>query len=95
LPFNTPNAGIDVSTATAEQILAEKGWELCGENKRWYDLVRTETVAAAAARRDPTEQVTLGKSPSAITWKQYIAPIPYTAITTSSLVQNPEGFKIQ
>lgn len=95
LPFNTPNAGVDVSIATAEQILAEKGWELCGENKRWYDLVRTETVAAAAARRDPTEQVTLGKSPSAITWKQYIAPIPFTAITTSTLVQNPEGFKIQ
>jgi hypothetical protein len=95
LPFNTPNASVDVSSATAEQILAEKGWELAGENKRWYDLVRTETVGAITAKRDPTEQVTLAKSASAINWQQYIAPIPYNAIITSDLVQNPEGFKIQ
>ena len=96
LPYNIPNATVDVTNATADQIITEKGWELAGEHgKRWWDLVRTETVAKVAAHRDPTEQSPLAISPAAITWKQYIAPIPYAAITSSKLTQNPDGFKIQ
>lgn len=96
LPYDSPDVSVDATSATADDILQERGWELAGElGKRWWDLVRTETVADAAARRDPTEEVDLAIAPSAISWKQYIAPIPYNAITTSSLMQNPEGFKIQ
>jgi len=95
LPYNTPDVSVDVSSATAEEIMQEKGWELAGElGKRWWDLVRTETVADVAAKRDASENVELAISPAEINWKHYIGPIPYKAILTSNLTQNPEGFKI-
>jgi starch-binding outer membrane protein, SusD/RagB family len=92
LPFDVPDASVDVATATVNEILDEKGWELAGEYKRWYDLVRSETLAEIAAKRDPNENVTLVRQP---TEAQYIIPIPYQAIASGKLVQNPEGFKIQ
>jgi hypothetical protein len=92
LPYLTPNGAVDAVTATANQIVDEKGWELAAENKRWFDLVRTERVAEMAAKRDLTEAVVLIRVP---TTAQYIAPIPFKAISLSKLVQNPEGFKIQ
>lgn len=92
LPYLTPNGSADVATATPNQILEEKGWELAAENKRWFDLVRTERVAEVAAIRDPSEPVTLIRMP---TEAQYIAPIPVNSISLSDLIQNPEGFKIQ
>jgi hypothetical protein len=96
LPYNVANSTVDVLTATAEEILQEKGWELAGEmGKRWFDLVRTETVAAVAAHRNPAEQSPLSISPSGITPNQYISPIPYTAISSSQITQNPQGFIIQ
>ncbi|WP_242157120.1 RagB/SusD family nutrient uptake outer membrane protein [Aestuariivivens sediminis] len=92
LPYLTPNGTVDVATATPNEIIDEKGWELAAENKRWFDLVRSERVAEMAAKRDPSEPVTLVRMPTAA---QYIAPIPFESITLSKLVQNPEGFKIQ
>ena len=72
--------------------LMKKVGELAGEYKRWYDLIRSETLEEIAAKRDPTEQVDLVRQP---TKAQYITPIPFQAISTSNLQQNPEGFKIQ
>ncbi|GAA4813922.1 RagB/SusD family nutrient uptake outer membrane protein [Litoribaculum gwangyangense] len=92
LPYLSPNGSVDVATATPNEIVDEKGWELAAENKRWFDLVRTERVAEMAAKRDPSEPVTLVRIP---TPAQYIAPIPFESISLSKLVQNPEGFKIQ
>jgi hypothetical protein len=92
LPYLSPNAIVDVLTATPNQIVDEKGWELAAENKRWFDLVRTERVAEMAAKRDPSESVTLVRLPTAA---QYIAPIPFASIQLSKLIQNPAGFKIQ
>lgn len=81
-----------VTSATPNEVVDEKGWELAAENKRWFDLVRTERVAEMAAKRDPSEPVTLVRMPTSA---QYIAPIPFSSISLSKLVQNPEGFKIQ
>lgn len=81
-----------MATATPNQIVDEKGWELAAENKRWFDLVRTERVVEMAAKRDPSEPVTLLRIPTSA---QYIAPIPFTSISLSKLIQNPQGFKIQ
>jgi hypothetical protein len=89
---NTPDATVDVTSATVQDIIDEKGWELAAEHKRWFDLIRTETLEDAISRRDPGEQVALIKQP---TKDQYITPIPAQAIATSNLVQNPQGFKIQ
>lgn len=94
LPYDTPDAGVDLATATADEVFVEKGWELAGEFKRWFDLVRLEKVAEANALRDPTEEVPLTIAASAITWKHYIAPIPAYEITQSKLTQNPEGFSV-
>ena len=96
LDYLTPAPSVDVTSATAEDVVTEKKWELAGEFKRWWDLVRLEMVAEEAAmQRDPTEEVPLAIDPSAIDWKHYIAPIPFKAISTSDLIQNPEGFRIQ
>lgn len=92
LPYLTPNITVDVTSATPNQILDEKGWELAAENKRWFDLVRTERLAEMASKRNPIEPVTLIRIP---TESQYISPIPLNAINLSKLVQNPQGFKIQ
>ena len=84
---------VDVASVTADEIVAEKGWELAGEGKRWYDLVRLEMVNDVISNRDPDEEVPLTRT--SVTSNQYIAPIPFQAISTSNLVQNPEGFRIQ
>jgi len=92
LPYTVPDETVDVSTATAHDVIDEKGWELAGEYKRWYDLIRSERLEEIAAKRDPSEQVELLRQP---TKAQYITPIPFQAISTSSLKQNPEGFVIK
>lgn len=92
LSFMDADASVDVASATPNEIVDEKGWELAAEYKRWFDLVRTERVAEVAANRDPSEPVELVRAP---TESQYIAPIPFNSITLSELEQNPEGFKIQ
>ena len=96
LPVDNPAPDVDANSATADDIMQEKAWEIAGEfGKRWWDLVRTEKVAEANSRRDPTEEVPLAIDVSQISWKHYIAPIPYQAINTSKLEQNPVGFKIR
>lgn len=95
LDYLIPVDSIDLTTITADEIVEEKGWELAGEYKRWFDLVRLEKVAEVTERRDPTEEVQLAINASEITWIHFIAPIPFKAISTSKLVQNPEGFEIE
>lgn len=91
-PYDVAEPTVDVSSATVNEILDEKGWELAGEYKRWYDLIRSETLADIAAKRDTAENVELVRMP---TEAQYITPIPAEAINTSKLEQNPEGFRIR
>ncbi|MGI9544244.1 MAG: RagB/SusD family nutrient uptake outer membrane protein [Cyclobacteriaceae bacterium] len=91
LPYLDSDLSVDVTTATVDEILDEKGWELAGEYKRWFDLIRSETLERIAAKRDPAEHVDLVRQP---TKAQYISPIPFQAISTSNLRQNPEGFSI-
>ena len=95
LDYLIPDSSVDLTTATADEIVEEKGWELAGEYKRWFDLVRLEMVAEVTEKRDPTEEVPLAIDASEISWHHFIAPIPFKAISTSRLVQNPEGFEIQ
>lgn len=82
LPYDAPSDSNDVATAIVNEILDEKGWELAGEYKRWYDLIRSETLEEIVGKRDPNEQVDLVRMPIKA---QYIAPIPFQAISTSNL----------
>ena len=96
LDYSTPDINVDISTATTNDVMDERAWEFAGENKRWHDLVRTETLAEVAAGRDLSEEVSLKINASEITWKQYLAPIPFTYVSNKSkLKQNPEGFMVQ
>ena len=91
LPIDEPAPGVDITTALVDEIIDEKGWELAGEQKRWFDLIRTETLESVVEKRDPNEKVPLARQP---TKEQYIVPIPQKAISGSKLIQNPEGFAI-
>ncbi len=61
-------------TAFRDSVINERKWEFAGmePNARWFDMVRTETVESATAKRDPTE-IPLVNQPSK---DQYFAPIP-------------------
>ncbi len=57
-------------------VVAERGWEFAAEvGIRWFDLVRTETVAAANSLRDQSE-VSLINQPSDAGHTKYWAPVP-------------------
>lgn len=63
--------------AFADSVVLERAWEFAGNepNARWFDLVRTETVAAANANRDDSEVPLVG-TPNDETHEFYFAPIP-------------------
>ena len=92
LPYLAASPAVDVSSATPDEIVDEKGWELAAEYKRWFDLVRTERVAEIAAKRDSSEPVQLVRNPSEA---QYIMPIPFNSVVLSNLEQNPQGFVVE
>jgi hypothetical protein len=64
-------------TAFRDAVIEERKWEFAGIEPcaRWYDMVRTETVAAATAKRDKSEVPVVG-SPNDNTHERYFAPIP-------------------
>lgn len=65
--------------AFRDSVIAERGWEFagCEPAARWFDLVRTETVAKANASRSPVEMSLKGK-PNDETHAFYWAPLPIT-----------------
>lgn len=69
-------AGVPLSTsATWEDVVWEKAWELAGEWSRWYDIVRTETLDEVNALRSPVDN---DKTPlgSILTEANPFSPIP-------------------
>jgi hypothetical protein len=54
-------------------VLQERAWEFAGEWTRWFDLIRTETVAQALADRDSKENQLIGKPDDKSNWE---FPIP-------------------
>jgi hypothetical protein len=65
-------------TAFRDSVIMERKWEFAGLEPctRWYDMVRTETVAAATAKRHPDDIPVIGM-PNDQTHDKYFAPIPY------------------
>lgn len=63
--------------AFRDSVIAERGWEFAGVEPaaRWYDLIRTETVAKANSDRDPSEEA-LKNFPNDASHTFYWAPIP-------------------
>ncbi len=60
LPLNTPDASVDYTSLTQDEIIAEKGWEFAGEYCRWFDLVRLQKVEEMVAKKDPSDLQPLG-----------------------------------
>jgi hypothetical protein len=62
------------ATAFKDSVIMERKWEFAGNepNARWFDMVRTETVESATAKRDPAE-IPLVNQPGK---DRYFAPIP-------------------
>jgi hypothetical protein len=66
-------------TAFRDAVVTERKWEFAGLEPcaRWYDMVRTETVAKATAKRHkdeiPIESV---NQPNDETHAKYFSPIP-------------------
>ncbi|MFT4024182.1 MAG: RagB/SusD family nutrient uptake outer membrane protein [Flavihumibacter sp.] len=54
-------------------VIQERAWEFAGEWHRWFDLVRTETVAEANAHRDPAEIPLIGDPGDKTKW---LIPVP-------------------
>ena len=56
-----------------DAVIAERGWEFAGEWSRWFDLIRTETVAKALQKRDASEIALIGSPGDQKNWWM---PIP-------------------
>jgi len=83
LPELTPNLSKE---DFVDAVIAERGWELAGEGKRWYDLLRTEKVPEVIAKRDPNEQV---KIIGPVNEDNFYAPIPeYEVLKNPNLANN-------
>ncbi len=65
----------DLSSATWEDVVWEKAWELAGEWTRWYDIVRTETLDEIVALRSPLEPAEIVPNPT-LTEADPFAPYP-------------------
>jgi hypothetical protein len=84
--INSPDVD-DLSSLSLQAIIDERGWEFIGEMKRWFDLIRTETVAVAVAKRDPTDTQIIGDPANKNLW---LMPIPEQDIRLNpNLTQNP------
>jgi hypothetical protein len=63
--------------AFRDSVVAERGWEFCGEYCRWFDLVRTEKVAEMNSHKDEVDFKPL----NTIDASRYWAPIPGTEVS--------------
>lgn len=71
-----------VSSATWEDVVWEKAWELAGEWTRWYDIVRTETLDEVNALRSPVDN-NLTPLGNGITEANPFAPIPANDVSAN------------
>ncbi len=76
LPLNTPDAGVDYTSATQADVIQEKAWEFAGEYCRWFDLTRLEMVEDVVAAKDPDDLQPLGAI-------QYYLPLPASEVLTN------------
>ncbi len=78
----------DLSAFTQQDVIDERGWEFVGEMKRWFDLIRTETLADALSDRDEPDNMALIGDPSNTNY--YYLPIPDLDIEANpNIEQNP------
>ncbi|NLR93726.1 RagB/SusD family nutrient uptake outer membrane protein [Flammeovirga agarivorans] len=86
VPTNQTDAD-DLMAFTAQDVIDERGWEFIGEQKRWFDLIRTETLENALSDRDPSENPLIG-DPSNKNF--YLLPLPDIDLELNpNLTQNP------
>lgn len=78
-----------VTSATWEDVVWEKAWELAGEWSRWYDIVRTETLDEVNAMRDPYDNNLTPLSPTPTITEEF----PWCPIPANDVAANPNLVK--
>ena len=76
LPLDSPDAGVDYTSATQQDVIQEKAWEFAGEYCRWFDLTRLEMVESVTATKDPSDLQPLGTI-------EYYLPLPASEVLTN------------
>lgn len=78
-----------VSSATWEDVVWEKAWELAGEWSRWYDIIRTETLDEVNALRDPYDNNLTPLDPNPAITEAF----PWCPIPANDVAANPNLIK--
>ena len=88
LPINTPNVSVDLTPglgkiAFRDAVIDERAWEFAAEQRRWYDLIRTEKLAQSVANKDVNDI-----QPSSVTplLDGGFFPIPFREVQNSGNV---------
>ncbi|SDX54385.1 RagB/SusD family nutrient uptake outer membrane protein [Hymenobacter psychrophilus] len=78
-----PLTGTTTKDAFVDLLVRERGWELCIEGHRWYDLTRLKRLNEAVVAAKPTLV-------SRVEPRYYLFPIPVNeSILNPNLTQNP------
>ncbi|GAA3617465.1 RagB/SusD family nutrient uptake outer membrane protein [Flavivirga amylovorans] len=94
LPVDTPDISVDLTTGLSQidfrdAVIDERAWEFAGEQRRWYDLVRTEKVAESVSGKDPSDVQPASVAPLLDT---YLFPIPFSDIQQNPNIQQNTGY---
>lgn len=94
-PAHVPAMQISAGDVTIDFILDERARELCGEQMRWFDLVRTgkliDRVKNSYTLSFNGGAPTAGQSPQNPQPKHYLRPIPQSQIDLSVDPTSPDG----
>jgi hypothetical protein len=92
--YTAVNPLVASKAAMTEAILQERQWELVGEGKRWFDLVRTDHVFSVMDPLLKKRQIAAGAAPADATGfadqRKILWPLTRSVLNANKkLVQNP------
>ncbi|WP_111709814.1 RagB/SusD family nutrient uptake outer membrane protein [Lutibacter citreus] len=93
--WRVANITYDLSPSTGlgaiefrDEVLDEKSWEFAAEQRRWYDLIRTEKLEWAASTKDANDIPVVGS----VGKEDYLFPIPAQEILLAPGLSQNQGY---